>query len=111
MRLIFIYPKMKFYLLYYIICFKKILLITFLFNLYILFYNYKKYLKICICTLGKNENLYIKEFVEFYKNYSVDKIFLYDNNDINGERFEKVINNYIKNSIKKLNLYLFIYIN
>ena len=48
-------------------------------------------------TLGKNENLNIREFVEFYKNYSVDKIFLYDNNDINGEKFEKVINNDINN--------------
>jgi hypothetical protein len=41
--------------------------------------------------LGKDENRYIKEFVELYKNYSVDKIYLYDNNDIDGERFEDVI--------------------
>ena len=53
-------------------------------------------LKVCICTLGKEENRYIKEFVELYKNYSVDKIYLYDNNDIDGERFDDVIDEYIK---------------
>jgi len=53
-------------------------------------------LKVCICTLGKEENRYIKEFVEHYKNYGVDKIYLYDNNDIEAERFEEVINEYVK---------------
>ena len=51
--------------------------------------------KICLCTIGKDENKYIREFVEFYKNKEVDKIFLYDNNDLNGEKFEYVINDYI----------------
>jgi hypothetical protein len=54
-------------------------------------------LKVCICTLGKDENRYITEFVEHYKNYGVDKIYLYDNNDINGEKFENVIGKYIAN--------------
>ena len=31
-------------------------------------------LKICVCTLGKEENRYITEFVEYYKNYGIDKI-------------------------------------
>ena len=52
--------------------------------------------KICICCLGKEENRYIREFVSFYKKIGVDKIFLYDNNNINGERFDEVINDYIK---------------
>ena len=51
--------------------------------------------KICICTLGKTENRYIKEFVDYYEKYGVDIIFLYDNNDNDGERFEEVIGNYI----------------
>ena len=55
----------------------------------------KNEIKICICTIGKSENLYIKEYISHYKNYGVDKIFLYDNNDINGERFEDVIQDYI----------------
>ena len=59
-------------------------------------YNFLN-LKVCICTLGKDENRYITEFVEHYKNYGVDKIYLYDNNDINGEKFENVIGKYIAN--------------
>jgi len=51
--------------------------------------------RVCLCTLGKEENKYIREFVEHYKNYGVDKIYLYDNNDINGEHFEEVINDFI----------------
>ena len=78
----------------------------FIFTLYVYIFNYSfrtelfrefriSNLKVCICTLGKNENRYINEFVEYYKNYGVDKIYLYDNNDINGERFEDVISKYI----------------
>ena len=52
-------------------------------------------IKVCICTLGKKENRYIKEYVRHYEKYGIDKIYLYDNNDINGERFEEVINDYI----------------
>ena len=50
---------------------------------------------ICICTLGKKENNYIREYVAHYEKYAVDKIFLYDNNDIDGEKFEDVIEDYI----------------
>lgn len=55
-----------------------------------------KEIKICLCTVGKLENNYIVEFVEHYFKYNVDKIFLYDNNDINGERFEKILYKYVK---------------
>ena len=65
-----------------------------------------KYLNItvCICTLGKKENRYIKEWVEHYEKYGVDKIYLYDNNDPDGERFEEVIKDYIdKGFVEVLN--------
>ena len=52
-------------------------------------------IKICICTIGKQENKYIKEYIEYYKNYGIDKIFLYDNNNINGEYFDDIIIEYI----------------
>ena len=60
--------------------------------------NQKKNIKnrVCICTLGKEENRYIREYINHYKNYGVDKIYLYDNNGIHGERFESVINDFIE---------------
>ena len=54
-----------------------------------------KNLKICLCSPVKKENLYLREFVQHYKSYKVDKIFLYDNNDIDGEHLESVIKDYI----------------
>lgn len=51
---------------------------------------------IAICMIAKQENNYIKEFVDYYKKLKINKIFLYDNNDINGEHFEDILSNYIK---------------
>ena len=76
-----------------------ILIMILLFFLYILKNGEKlKRLKsrICVCTLGKEENRYVREWVQHYEKYGVNKIYLYDNNDINGEHFESVINDYIK---------------
>ena len=95
-----------------LILFSKILLVNFNYLLYVLLkvsffltllivINSKLYLKknrltkVCICTIGKEENRYIREFVEYYEKFGVDKIFLYDNNDINKEHFEESINDYI----------------
>ena len=58
--------------------------------------------KICVCSIGKNENLYIKEFVEYYKSIGIDKIFIYDNNDIQGESFETVLEDYKKNNFVEI---------
>ena len=55
----------------------------------------KKDMKILLCTIAKNENRYIREFVEWYKDLGFTNICLYDNNDIDGERFEDVIGDYI----------------
>ena len=80
-------------------CLKLLSIIILSLLIYILYYkdNTKRNseLKVCLCTLGKQENLYIKEYVEHYKKYGVDKIYLYDNNDVNGEKFEEVISDYI----------------
>ena len=58
--------------------------------------------KICICTMAKQENLYIREYLDHYKNYGINKIFLYDNNDIDGEKPEDVISDYIKSGFVEL---------
>ena len=52
---------------------------------------------ICICSIAKNENLYAREFVEYYLNLGVDKIFIYDNNDLEGENFDNILNDFIRN--------------
>ena len=60
---------------------------------FLLFFNHKRSnnITICLCTVGKRENLYIREFVEYYIQFGVDKIYLYDNNNLNEEKFEDVI--------------------
>lgn len=50
----------------------------------------------------KNENKYAREFVQHYKKYWVDKIFIYDNNDIEDEKFETVLADNIKNKYNKV---------
>lgn len=55
----------------------------------------------CIVCEVKEENKYINEWIDHYKNLEMDKIILLDNNDINGEnltdvlRREDINNNYI----------------
>lgn len=57
----------------------------------------KKYTgKVLLCCIGKMENLYIREFVEYHKQLGFDNICLYDNNDLDGEHFEDVIGDYIE---------------
>ena len=56
----------------------------------------EKNIKTAICLISKQENRYIKEFVEYYKKLNISKIFLYDNNDINGEHFEGILSNFTK---------------
>jgi hypothetical protein len=63
------------------------------------YFQNKKNGTICICTIGKNENLYAREFVEYYLKLGVDKLFIYDNNDINGEKFDSVLNIYLNKSV------------
>ena len=59
-------------------------------------------MKICICTIGKQENKYILEYIEYYKNFGVDKIYLYDNNNINGEYFNNIAFDYINQGFIKV---------
>ena len=85
---------------------KKLIILKLLFfvNSFNLYYLKKNTFneKVCICTVGKKENKYILEYVEHYKKYGVDKIYLYDNNDIDGEHFESVINDYIQEGFVEL---------
>lgn len=57
--------------------------------------QYSKSGKIALCCIAKMENDYVRFFVEYYKNLHFDKIFIYDNNEPDGERFEEVIGDYV----------------
>ena len=43
-------------------------------------------IKVALCTMGKYENLYANEFVEYYIKLGIDHIFIYDDNDPNTEK-------------------------
>ena len=59
--------------------------------------NNKK-LSVRLCVIGKNENLYAKEYVNHYKKLGYNHIFIYDNNDKNesSERFSNILNEEIQ---------------
>mgnify|MGYP003290129163 CR=1 FL=1 len=53
-------------------------------------------IKTLVCGIAKLENDYIREWVEHYKKIGFTNVVLYDNNDVDGERFEDVIGDYIE---------------
>ena len=55
------------------------------------FFGNKSDLKVCLCVMGKEENRYAKEYINHYKNLGYNHIFLYDNNELKGEKFEDVL--------------------
>ena len=52
-------------------------------------------MKTLLCCIGRLENQYIREYVEYYKDLGVTNICLYDNNYDGEEHFEDVIGDYI----------------
>ena len=44
----------------------------------------------------------MREYIDHYKKYNVDKIIIYDNNEIDGEKFEDVINDYILSGLVEI---------
>ena len=65
-------------------------------------YNIEKDKGILLSTIGKKENLYIREFVKYYQQLNFSKIIIFDNNDINGEVFDNILNDYIKNNFVEI---------
>jgi hypothetical protein len=49
--------------------------------------------------MGRKENLYIKEFVDYYIKLGIDHIFIYDDNEPNTEKFSDVLGSKYKNKI------------
>ena len=66
--------------------------------------NYQIFKKnwVCACVIGKNENLYAREFVEYYRLIGFDKIYIFDNNEINKGDFEEILKKYINNKFVEI---------
>ena len=62
----------------------------------------KSKIKICLCTLARKDNKYIKEFSKFYEKNGVDKIFLYDINDKNEDKLDEKLKDYINKGFVKV---------
>ena len=52
-------------------------------------------MKVALCCIGRLENQYAVEYVDYYKSIGFDKIFIYDNNHDGEEHFEDVLQTYI----------------
>lgn len=60
-------------------------------------------MKVALCCIGRLENRYAVEFVEFYGiHHGVDKIFVYDNNYDGEEHFEDVLQPYIDGGLVEI---------
>ena len=67
-------------------------------------------MKVALCCIGRLENQYAIEFVEYYKQLGIDKIFIYDNNYDEEEHFEDVLQEYIdENIVEIIVIYYLIY--
>ena len=55
----------------------------------------KKIFKFLLIVIIKNENLYIREFIEHYFFLGIDNIIICDNNDLDGENTEFILNDFI----------------
>jgi hypothetical protein len=70
-------------------------------SLYIvLISNIQNNIKIALCTMGKKENLYVKEFINYYFKLGIDKIFIIDDNDKNTEQISDMIDSKFKHFVK-----------
>lgn len=56
----------------------------------------KKIRNSLVCTVAKNENKYIREWVEHYKSIGISHIIIYDNNKEGDEKYEEELNDFIK---------------
>lgn len=58
-------------------------------------------MKVGLVVLASNENLYLRDFVEYYKNLGIDQIILGDNSPKDGDYPQLVIGDYIDSGFVK----------
>ena len=59
-------------------------------------------MKILLCAIGRKENKYARDWVEYHKNIGITKILILDNNHDGEEHFEDVIGDYIDSGFKSI---------
>lgn len=62
-------------------------------------------MKVALCCIGRMENRYAVEYVEYYKSIGFDKIFIYDNNHDGEEHFEEVLQQYVDDGFVEITNY------
>lgn len=63
-------------------------------------------MRTAIIAIAKNENLYIREWVEWHKSIGFDRIYIGDNNETDGERVADAIGDYIESGyVRKTDLF------
>ena len=88
-----------------ILLFKLVIIIIIILIKMIGLIRLKTKFKILLCTVAKDENKYILEFIHHYRNMNFNKIIIYDNNEINGENFSDILKDYIEiNFVKIINI-------
>ena len=60
---------------------------------------YQSNLNIALCTMGKEENLYLNEFVDYYTKLGINHIFIYDHNGPNFENMKDILENKYKKNV------------
>ena len=59
-------------------------------------------MNVSLCCIAKWENLYIRDFVEYYEKIGFSNITIYDNNEKSDEHFEDVIKDYIDSGFVRI---------
>ena len=62
----------------------------------------KYYYHTCICAMGKYENVYLREYVEYYLSIGVEKFYFGDDNPDNVENFEDALYDYVKKGVVEI---------
>ena len=65
----------------------------------IIFFLNKKKLRLAICTMVKEENLYINEYIDYYLKLGFDHIYIFDDNDPMVENITEAINKSYRESV------------
>ena len=62
----------------------------------------KHYSHTCICSIAKNQNIYVREYIEYYLSIGVEKFYFGDDNPEGFENLGDALDDYIKKGIVEI---------